>query len=259
MISTVIEYISRVKEISIDWEKLAKRPREILWFRGEPNVATGLVPKLFRKKQNGTFYEENKLLQMFRMRAATFTNYQVPDRGGKYIDQWLFLAQHVGIPTRLLDWSESSLVALYFAIQQDCPVVWVLDPMKLNQLSLQQKDEPIDFPLTWIENKYNKNIGHENIKLAWANGKDSVGLELPVAVHPSYIHPRMSAQRSVFTIHGTKKDSLKDLVTSDILEKIEIDSSKREYLRIELKLLGVEASTAFPDLDGLAKELSERY
>ena len=55
-----------------------------------------------------------------------------------------------------------------------------------------------------------RNIGVENIKGAWEVTYD--GLDLPVAVIPTYIHPRMSAQRSVFTIHGAKKEPISHIV-----------------------------------------------
>jgi hypothetical protein len=198
---------------------------------------------------------------MFRMRAANYSQLSVPDR--KYTDQWLFLAQHVGLPTRLLDWTENALIALHFAIQNENPIVWLLDPMGLNQLSISNLEgrefEPIEeFPLTWFRPGGGIiNIGHENIRGAWEN--DKKGVNFPVAVHPTYVHPRMSAQRSVFTVHGLDKRSIADQVPQNILTRLEINPSARTNIAKELRMLGVEESTAFPDLDGLSKELSERY
>ena len=107
------------------------------WFRGEPEVERPLLPKVFRKSLDGRVHNENQLLQMFRMKAPTFTKYDTPPRGNT--DQWLFLAQHVGLPTRLLDWTESALVGLYFALKQEKPIVWMLDPFRLNELSVTEK------------------------------------------------------------------------------------------------------------------------
>ncbi len=260
MISTVSGYVIKIRQIYKSW----KAPKYV-WFRGEPDVEEELIPTLYRKKNDGTYHDENKLLQMFRMRAATYSDIAMPERG--FIDQWLFLAQHVGLPTRLLDWTENALLALYFAIQKEKPIVWMLDPMKLNELSIKKENnldsefeiDPIEeFPLTWIRPEYPRiNIGHENIRGAWEG--DKKGIHLPAAVHPTYLHPRMSAQRSVFTVHGKDKRSISKQVPSDILVKLIINPRSLPSLYDDLKMLGVEAATAFPELDGLARELSERY
>jgi hypothetical protein len=120
-IRSVDDFIVRVKTDSEGWPHV--------WFRGEPGgIDTLLLPKLYRPRKDGTKHNENKLLQTFRMRAPIFaTAASCPDN--EAVDRWLFLAQHVGLPTRLLDWSESALVGLYFALREDKPVVWMLNPM----------------------------------------------------------------------------------------------------------------------------------
>ena len=256
MISTIVGYIQKIQRQHNSWGAT-----EYVWFRGELNSMTPLLPKLYRPKPNGSSHHENKLLQIFRMRAATFSNISVPIRG--HTDQWLFLAQHVGLPTRSLDWTENALLALYFAIKEDKPLVWMLDPMSLNRLtvshpSISQYEDYDEFALTWIRGSLGKlNIGHENIRSAWE--QDSAGVDLPIAIHPTYLHPRMMAQRSVFTFHGKIKISICNQVPSDIYSKIIINPKARKKLASQLRILGIEEATAFPDLDGLSQELSERY
>jgi hypothetical protein len=231
-----------------------------LWFRGEPKVDTPLLPKVFRTKEDGSHHEENKLLQMFRMKAPSFGPDVAPSR--QATDQWLFLAQHVGLPTRLLDWTESALLGLYFALKTENPVVWMIDPYKLNEQSVSHKSSKAEInqvlPLTWFDPRGTvKNIGVENIKGAWEQNYD--GLELPVAVHPTYIHPRMSAQRSVFTVHGARPESIPNIVPHDLLRRFEIIPQFIPQLLEDLHILGIHDSTAFPDLDGLADELESLY
>jgi len=253
MISTVVGYIRKIQQQHKAWDS----PMYV-WFRGEPESEIPLLPKLYRPKSDGCFHHENKLLQMFRMRASAYSDLDIPDRG--HTDQWLFLAQHVGLPTRLLDWTENSLLALYFAIKQERPLVWMLNPLGLNKLSISSAikdkiEQNEEFPLTWI--KSDINIGSENIDGAWE--LDGPGIKLPVAVHPTYLHPRMSAQRSVFTVHGKVKKPICDQVSSNILVQFIINPNARVNISNALKTLGVEEAAAFPDLDGLAKELSKRY
>jgi hypothetical protein len=223
------------------------------WFRGEPgDSSTPLLPKLYRDQ-----YDENQLLQFFRMKAPTYAVADTPDR--KATDQWLFLAQHVGLPTRLLDWTESTLVALHFALLEKNPVVWALNPIELNKLSINEHSELTGtdaFPLTWfVPGDDRVNIGNINIRGAWE--RDSVGVDNPVAVHPTNIHPRMSAQRSCFTVHGKRKDGLNTLA-QDVVKRYAIEETVKSQMRRDLCMLGIDHSLVFPDLDGLARELRDR-
>ncbi|MEE9250994.1 MAG: FRG domain-containing protein [Alphaproteobacteria bacterium] len=254
MIKSIEEFIKAVREDSFSWPD--HQPK---WFRGEPTSDDALVPTLYRC---GFAPHENPLLQMFRARASGFYD-EVPDR--EKTDQWLFLARHVGLPTRLLDWSESALVGLYFAlIEKETPaVVWMLNPLQLNHFAAgapadQDPNKLREFPLPWFRPQTPRvNIAFENIRGAWE--LDGPGVPLPVAVHPTYVHSRLRAQGACFTIHGKQKEGLDRLVPDSILKWYQIDPASHGSMLRDLQLLGVTESVVFPDLDGLATELKNRF
>ena len=250
-IRSIEEFIARIREDSSQWP--ADHPR---WFRGEPVTENRLIPKLYRREP---YPNENQLLQNFRAMAPSFAATTPPREA---TDQWICLAQHVGLPTRLLDWTESALLAVHFAVRESNPVVWMLDPIALNQVSLSETDASFDLPelpLPWHQARTPNvvNIGNINIRGAWE--RDAVGVEAPVAFVPTHVHPRMGAQRSRFTAHGRLKFSLEELVLPDILRRYTLDPSARAAFSKDLRMLGVQEASAFPDLDGLARELTQLY
>lgn len=259
MIKSVEQFIKAVRKGSSRWDR-----SEPKWFRGEPGLPckTPLEPSLYRGRASP--YRENELLQMFRARSAGYSDY-VPNRD--HTDQWLFLAQHVGLPTRLLDWSEGALIALHFALKAKNPVVWMLNPLELNDLSMTHKDpqRPREFPLPWVqpdeklpEASRRINPAFENI--AGACGHDVRGVKLPIAIYPTHVHPRLRSQRACFTVHGKHKKGLGKLVSdTKILQCFELDPAHCPSMLQELQLLGITEDVLFPDLDGLAKDLKERF
>jgi hypothetical protein len=181
----------------------------------------------------------------------------VPARGD--VDSWLFLMQHFRLPTRLLDWSEGALIALYFALQEKKPVLWMLNPSGLFRLAVNDPDIPDNvFPLTWFRPaKPAMNIGTENVRAAWERGRTP--FDLPAPIEPTYVNIRMNAQRSRFTAHGKLLKPMPDLVPDTILKKYVIYPKKREEMLRQLRSLGIGRASLFPDLEGLAHELGELY
>jgi hypothetical protein len=254
VVKSIEDFIGKIRDDCATWS-----PREPKWFRGEPESKKALVPTLYRKRLGS---QENALLQTFRARASGYHDV-VPIR--EHTDQWLFLARHAGLPTRLLDWSESALIAMHFALKEKKPVIWMLNPLELNELSYRSGPAR-EFPLVWHNPRKDNpeappNLAFENLRGAWE--LDKPGAELPIAIHPAYVHPRLRSQRSCFTIHGKRKGGLDTLIppekASSILLRYVVDSGSRRSMISDLALLGITESVVFPDLDGLATELNERF
>jgi len=109
------------------------------FWRGYGDAEWPLRPQVFRRDPlhpEVPKYDECALIGHFQVRAATRSHTKAPELDDFF--GWLFLAQHYGLPTRLFDWTENPLVALYFAVEEQehkdrdrC--VWALWPGKLNQ------------------------------------------------------------------------------------------------------------------------------
>ncbi|MCM0148652.1 FRG domain-containing protein [Photobacterium galatheae] len=89
-------------------------------FRGVTDQSHKLIPSLGRGIEDGVYGDissvEHELNKEFkRLSAPVLSTYDTP----KTDFEWLFLAQHYGLPTRLLDWTSNPLVALFFAVEKD--------------------------------------------------------------------------------------------------------------------------------------------
>jgi hypothetical protein len=232
-----------------------------LWYRGQSDSQKPPIPSILR---DNYVKHEFEITREFRLKAPAFGD--TPET--RRLDQWLILMQHFGAPTRLLDWTESPLAALFFAIEKfyfdgnidSIPAIWILNPIELNRLTDPKFD---DFPNTWTPSPILENF---KIPFGTAGKEVSYGPTIyPIAFMPSSVHARISSQKSCFTIHGKDPRDFEkllletDMLKSDHFAKVLITSDRvRDFLN-DLKNLGITFSSIYPDFGGLAKELRIKF
>ncbi len=223
-----------------------------IWWRGQRKYKWPLEPTVFR---NGNRHDERARILRFQQRAISRHDNlpALTDKPG-----WLFIMRHYRLPTRLLDWTESPLVALFFASEinechQKYPdkipdadgALFAISPYLLNQnqlgkngILMPEEPEVIDamMPAFNESAREKKNI---------------------IAIRPSEVDIRLMVQLSVFTINGYKI-AIENLPSSDkYLWKFKVPRESKEKLLKELKQLGIRLSNIFPDLDHLSEEIRQ--
>jgi hypothetical protein len=215
LVASVEQFMNRILADTADWPKTHPP-----WFRGEPDVGFPEATLSERERATSELPDHGPLLRE-----------RHDDSIAGDTDKWLCLAQHVRLPTRLLDWTENVLLALFFVIAEERPLVWMLDPIELNARSIRgYADRGLiratgEFPITWVRHPGASNPVAENIAGAWEY--DRAGVQLPAAFVPPYVHTRMAAQQSRFTVQGRKKVSLAKLVPS-IVRPYRVDPRQRK-------------------------------
>jgi len=193
-------------------------------FRGHSSVDFKLVPSVGRSSHtsaNRAKYEKS-LFDIFCREAKGYLTAPPEDEW-----EWLSIAQHHGLPTRLLDWTHNALVALYFAVEEntacDAALFALHAPRKVGQ------DVRDGSPFA---------------------------IDKPAKFYPNIVTSRIRAQEGLFVVCAETEVPLDRSLREGwrILSYV-IPASRKERLRYELFRLGVHGSSLFPDIDGLAKRI----
>ncbi|MCH5508879.1 FRG domain-containing protein [Pseudomonas fragariae (ex Marin et al. 2024)] len=216
-------------------EKLAQADAYGCIFRGQRESDWKLLPGLGRTNIS----EDNEASMYFDFR--TMAGPLLPEN----ISPWSLAIsmQHHGLPTRLLDWTESFAVALFFALREGGgrPCVWMLDPYLVNERLSQNA---CLYSMQDIDGDY-ESLFIEKTKKAQAP---------VIAAAPNRHHPRALSQKSLFTVHSDAQTPLNEIVP-DAVKKIEIPQDAIPAAKRFLRLAGINEFTIFPDLDGLTREI----
>lgn len=228
--------ISTIGELSQAIGKLRAEYDEPLWYRGQGDATWKLVPGYFRVDNK---VSEHSLLIKFRQSATMLVDKPPTDSF-----EWLFLMQHYGVPTRLLDWSESPLVSLYFCVNSEPDkegAIWILKPSELNKIANMKAKDEAGFIPSFQDDEL------ETYTIESLRSNDRFELS-PLATIASRNNPRIQAQLGAFTIHHLDQTPIEDLGSGDHAEKIVVSADAKAELKKELALLGFTRFQLFPEL-----------
>lgn len=260
------ELLAKVADLS-----RARHPdssRAELWFRGHSRTSYVLLPSVFRGIPLAERTKVERLLtHRFRSRAAMHLS---RDLGYDQKARWLALMQHHRLPTRLLDWSRSPLVAAYFAVESALPPfwgcaeqpdhsadVWVLDPRELNAITCPAQG-PI---LGAIESGVVERLVTEafydyapSVDSRWSEPEFDPPVYAAMSVE---FDMRMLVQQGGFTIHGATLGplELEQKLRPAIRARFRIRAEAIPRFAEELAGAGYTEAGIYPDLDHIAEEL----
>jgi hypothetical protein len=225
-------HLDVLKGAVFDWigvARLAQKYERGGWvFRGQA-LPHPLKPKIFRPAtrkyatRDGnpahSVQDEKRIVDVFMRRSRPYLEHSPEDR-----IEWLSIAQHHGLPTRLLDWTESFLAAIFFAVQtagvRGLPVVYAFKHSDYQLLTVDP------FKL-------------RGVALYW----------------PPHIASRIPAQQALFTVHGNPKVHFRP----PSLEQWLIEPTACFRIKKQLRVCGMTESVLFPGIDGLAGYLEWVY
>lgn len=245
-----------------------------IWFRGQKNYNWKLAPGVFR--ENNDFTVEHKYIELFKREYPNLN-----DVCSTEVD-WLSHMQHYGVPTRLLDWSENILIALFFATEStdenNDGKLSILNAFELNKFATttaesqgvySEKDKEILHRVLLAQGHLNKadlkgsmkykveKMGYDSDYLSYIDDEEfDLNVKSPVAFFPKLISDRMKYQSSVFTIHGGGINDFKSLESfENILLNYKIPNDKKLKIRKQLFNLGIHEGSIYPELENQSKYL----
>jgi len=236
------------------------RNRSSFLYRGMPDSSYRMVTSLSRCCKQLQKTLEPAILN-------NFAKYAVREDPTISQSVWhlMITGQHNGLPTRLLDWSHSSLVALHFAMteenlaemdQHDC-VVWRID---MNE------------QINHLPEKYRLAVGREQTTLfsvemlsrqaqTLEQYDEDMGDHSMVIIEPPSTNNRIIMQYSFFSVIPTEMEDIEKFLNNHTKNTVRyvIDRNLRWRVRDMLDSLNISERLLYPGLDGLSKWIARHY
>ncbi|MCQ2082273.1 MAG: FRG domain-containing protein [Lachnospiraceae bacterium] len=242
--------ITTIDELLIFVNELSKQHGLDLWYRGEENSELSLIPSIQRSQKR--IDVERFITNDFYIKAKQIMDN--PPEKHNYAD-WVAIMQHYGLPTRMLDWSRSPLIASFFATEtyKENPEldasVWVLSPINLNEMEgfgrcIYPNDADTTQEMLLPAFKHN----HHNHEL-----DDKI-----LACASTNNNLRMYSQQSNFTVHNSLR-RLEDICDENTLYKIIIPRDAKKFFIKSLRVFGITEGSIYPDLEHISKDLRHSY
>jgi hypothetical protein len=238
------------------WNRQLGRFREPFAYRGQTLATEDLSSRLLRLAAGRPGVER---LELHLLR--NFRKYAYRQGVADSIWHWLALGQHRGLPTRLLDWTYSPLVALHFATanltdMNEDGVVWAINFVEANRF--------VPARLKRVMTAEGSDTATVDMLGAFPSLRDFDRLSrnpFVVFLEPPSLDPRIVNQHALFSLMSSTRGTLDDwlAVHPTLARRVVIPASLKWEVRDKLDQANVNERVLFPGLDGLSRWLTRYY
>jgi len=230
------------------------KDRPNTWFRGHARREWLLQPQVLRDSfteraretnphaSDAAFSYEASLFNQFRRRGHHLLS------ASRSVTDAYFLAQHHGLPTRLLDWTANPLVGLFFAVAEHPDDDGSLVMMRARHEVSGEEERDVMYQEDPEVAAILEPIFARNFSPTTTPG-------LPLRIMPDAQSGRMLQQDSRFTLHQPGCRDLEAANLGSFISRVEVPSTAKRGILKELRLLGVHWATLFPDLPNLVRQI----